>query len=670
MLGASFNRIQFTPDTTPTELVGEYVEKFGERVYEPGVVYTNVLLADEINRTPPRTQSALLEAMQERQVTVEGRSHKLKDPFLVIATQNANEFEGVYRLPESQLDRFLFKVELEYADEKAELGMLDLPHDGLMPDMIADIHPMLGVVGLEKARYELNATVLPTEVARYIVAVGRRTREIPGVQLGASSRSLIHLASASKAIARLAGRDTVSVEDVREIAPYVLRHRLIVDPRVDPNDVLDEALESAPLPERELTSLCSSVRGPQPADASFNARRPSTSARCLRNSLVAAWSDGGFRSFEMSAAASSIDAPPAIASSAARARTGVAPMFVSAIAAFEIDPLSRSATTATPTVAQSWARRAIFTYDQLRVRAELRHPDLDEHLAFRQRGREDARAEVDGGNRPLAARAAHDHLRVEREEDGGEIGGRIAVGDRPSDRPAVSHLRIADLARGEGHDRAVLLEQRSVADVLVPRDGADRDVVAAVPHVAQLVHARDVDEERGPGDAELHRGEQRVPAGEQLRVLVLAEQRDRVLRALGDLVVELRGNHDLASSIARHTLSGVAGSWTSVTPRCDERVDDGVDDRRCGRDRAGLPHPLHAERVVGLRLGAIGLVGRELGRRRHEVRRHRRRRAGSPSSSYVPSSNSAAAMPCVMPPCTCPSMIIGLTGAPTSSTAT
>jgi MoxR-like ATPase len=253
MLGASFNRIQFTPDTAPRELVGEYVEKFGQRIFEPGVVYTNVLLADEINRTPPRTQSALLEAMQERQVTVEGRSHKLKDPFLVVATQNANEYEGVYRLPESQLDRFLFKVELEYADEDAELGMLDLPHDGLMPDMIADIHPLLGVVGLEKARYELNSTILPAEVAGYIVAAGRRTRDVPGVQLGASSRSLIHLASASKAIARLYGRDTVAVEDVREIAPYVLRHRLIVDPRIDADEVLRESLDSAPVPEPELT---------------------------------------------------------------------------------------------------------------------------------------------------------------------------------------------------------------------------------------------------------------------------------------------------------------------------------------------------------------------------------------------------------------------------------
>ena len=249
MLGASFNRIQFTPDTQPKELVGEYVERFGERIFEPGVVFTNVLLADEVNRTPPRTQSALLEAMQERQVTIEGRSHKLKDPFLVIATQNSLDHEGVFRLPESQLDRFLFKIELEYVDEASELEMLELPHDGLLPDMIADIHPMLGVIGLEKARYELNSTILPKEVARYIVAAGRRTRELPGVQLGASSRSLIHLASASKAIARLAARDTVTVDDVREVAPYVLRHRIIVDPRVNADDVLREALDSVLAPE-------------------------------------------------------------------------------------------------------------------------------------------------------------------------------------------------------------------------------------------------------------------------------------------------------------------------------------------------------------------------------------------------------------------------------------
>ena len=251
MLGASFKRIQFTPDTHPAELVGENVIQFGEQVFRQGVVFTNVLLADEINRTPPRTQAALLEAMQERQVTVEGKSYKLKDPFLVIATQNSYEHQGVFALPESQLDRFLFKLELQYADEESEVEMLDLPHDGVTPDMIADIAPLLGVVGLERARYELNSTILPSEIGRYIVAVGRRTRELPGVELGASSRSLIHLVSAAKAIARLAGRDTIAIEDVLEIAPYVLRHRLIVEPGLDPDDVLREALESVPVPHAE-----------------------------------------------------------------------------------------------------------------------------------------------------------------------------------------------------------------------------------------------------------------------------------------------------------------------------------------------------------------------------------------------------------------------------------
>ena len=255
VLGASFKRIQFTADTTPTEMVGKTVVSFGEQVFVPGVLFTNVLLADEINRTPPRTQAALLEAMQERQVTVDGQSRKLKDPFLVIATQNSYERVGVFPLPESQLDRFLFKIALEHPDEPAEFDMLGLPHDGLRPDMLGEIRPLLGVIGLEKARYELNSTVLPVEVGRFIVAVGRRTRELPGVELGASSRSLVHLASASKAIARLAGRDTVAVEDVQEIAPYVLRHRLLVESGVDADAVLREALESATGQEVALATV-------------------------------------------------------------------------------------------------------------------------------------------------------------------------------------------------------------------------------------------------------------------------------------------------------------------------------------------------------------------------------------------------------------------------------
>jgi MoxR-like ATPase len=248
MLGATFKRIQFTPDTTPAELTGIDIIRGGEKVFLPGVVFTNVLLADEINRTPPRTQAALLEAMQERQVTVEGRAHKLPDPFLVIATQNPFEHRDVFALPESQLDRFLFKIELDYADPESEYEMLDLPHRGIAPDMLGEVRPLLGVVGLDKARLELDATAIPEEVGRYMVAIARKTREVPGVDLGVSSRGIIHLASAAKANARLAGRNVVTSEDVQEVAPYVLRHRVIISGDTSAEDVIRTAMEQVPAP--------------------------------------------------------------------------------------------------------------------------------------------------------------------------------------------------------------------------------------------------------------------------------------------------------------------------------------------------------------------------------------------------------------------------------------
>jgi len=252
MLGARFKRIQFTPDTTPAELTGINTIRAGERLFLPGVVFTNVLLADEINRTPPRTQAALLEAMQERQVTVEGKGHRLPDPFLVIATQNPYEHRDMFELPESQLDRFLFKIVLDYADADSEYAMLDLPHKGVAPDMLGEVRPLLGVVGLDRAREELDATELPEEIGRYMVAIARRSRDLPGVELGVSSRAIMHLASASKANARLSGRDEVTAEDIHEIAPYVLRHRLIVDEGVNPDDVLRTVLEQVPVPERSI----------------------------------------------------------------------------------------------------------------------------------------------------------------------------------------------------------------------------------------------------------------------------------------------------------------------------------------------------------------------------------------------------------------------------------
>jgi MoxR-like ATPase len=251
MLGASFKRVQFTPDTTPAELTGVNAIRAGEQVFFPGVVFTNVLLADEINRTPPRTQAALLEAMQERQVSVEGKQHRLPDPFLVIATQNPYEHRDVFELPESQLDRFLFKIQLDYADAESEYAMLDLPHKGVAPDMLGEVKPLLGVVGLDKARDELDATHLPEEVGRYMVAIARRTRDLAGVDLGVSSRGVIHLSSASRAHARLSGRDEVTIEDVRAMAPYVLQHRLILDEGLTPEQVIHTVLDEVPVPSHE-----------------------------------------------------------------------------------------------------------------------------------------------------------------------------------------------------------------------------------------------------------------------------------------------------------------------------------------------------------------------------------------------------------------------------------
>jgi MoxR-like ATPase len=244
VLGVQFKRIQFTPDTTPTHIVGTTVKKFGELQFVPGAVFTNVLLADEINRTPPRTQAALLEAMQERHVTVDGRMHRLPAPFIVIATQNPFEQTGIFPLPESQLDRFLFKLVLGYATAEQEAEILRLPHQGLLPDVVGEVRPLLDIGRLSLAQRELDATPVPDEVVRACVAVVRATREADGVVLGASPRAAVHLLTAAKARARLRGRLTVEVDDVAAMAPFVLPHRLILEDG-DPHEVVRLALAAA-----------------------------------------------------------------------------------------------------------------------------------------------------------------------------------------------------------------------------------------------------------------------------------------------------------------------------------------------------------------------------------------------------------------------------------------
>jgi MoxR-like ATPase len=228
VLGVSYKRVQCTPDTSPEEITGRNVIRGGEPSFQPGVAFTNILLTDEINRTPPRTQAALLEAMQERHVTVEGRTHWLPSPFMVIATQNPYEQAGIFPLPESQLDRFLFKIHLEYESAEVERAILRLPHRGLAPDVLGDVMPLLDIARLENAQEELDATPAPDEVIAFIVEVIRGTREHDGVILGASPRAAVHLLAAAKAHARLANRPNVTRADVVEMAPFALAHRLIV----------------------------------------------------------------------------------------------------------------------------------------------------------------------------------------------------------------------------------------------------------------------------------------------------------------------------------------------------------------------------------------------------------------------------------------------------------
>jgi MoxR-like ATPase len=225
----------------------------GKLTFRPGPVFTNVLLADEINRTPPKTQSALLEAMQESRVTVEGEGHPLPDPFLVVATQNPIEYEGTYPLPEAQLDRFLVKIDVGYPSEESEVAMLALDRHGVSPSTLDDVKAVATPREIAVARKQVDETLVAAEVAAYIAAVVRQTRTLPSVSLGASPRAAVHLLAASKAIARLDDRDYVTPDDVIEIAPSVLRHRIILRPeaeleRITADDAVRAAINAVPVP--------------------------------------------------------------------------------------------------------------------------------------------------------------------------------------------------------------------------------------------------------------------------------------------------------------------------------------------------------------------------------------------------------------------------------------
>jgi len=252
-LGLDFRRVQFTPDMLPSDVTGTVALRAGELRFRPGPLFANLVLADEINRTPPKTQAALLEAMQEAQVTVDGEPHALPDPFLVVATQNPVEYEGTYPLPEAQRDRFLVRVDVGYPSEEAERAMLRLARRGVAPAGLDDVAPVAGAQELREARASVDATQVADAVIAYVAAIVRRTRELPSVSLGASPRAAVHLLGAARAAARLDGRDFVTPDDVRRMALPVLRHRLVLTPeaeleRYTPENAVRAALDAVPVP--------------------------------------------------------------------------------------------------------------------------------------------------------------------------------------------------------------------------------------------------------------------------------------------------------------------------------------------------------------------------------------------------------------------------------------
>ncbi|MER7166496.1 MoxR family ATPase [Micromonospora sp. NPDC000207] len=252
-LGLDFRRLQFTPDLLPADVTGSFLydQSNGDFSFRAGPIFTNMLLADEINRTPPKTQSALLEAMQEKQVSVEGVTYRLEEPFHVLATANPIEHEGTYPLPEAQLDRFLIRVSFGYPDHDEEWDVLQRRMARRREEAV--IKPVVDARTLLAMQAALEHVAVEDSVGRYVVSLAAATREHPSVLVGASPRGSLALLLLARARAALAGRDYVVPEDVKEVAVPALAHRITLRPemwlrRVDPSFVVGEVLDATPAP--------------------------------------------------------------------------------------------------------------------------------------------------------------------------------------------------------------------------------------------------------------------------------------------------------------------------------------------------------------------------------------------------------------------------------------
>lgn len=257
-ISTDFKRVQFTPDLMPSDVVGTSVfdPATGSFRLRKGPVFTGLLLADEINRTPPKTQAALLEAMEERRVTIDGETHSLDPVFTVVATQNPVEYEGTYPLPEAQLDRFMFKTIVPYPALETELGVLSRFNEGFRSIRLeeAGIQPAVDAKFLLELRRSVAAVTAEEPVLRYTAEIVRRTRQNPNLILGGSPRASIHLLLAAKAQAALSGRDFVIPDDVKSLARPVLRHRLILRPESEIEGVTAERVIDSVLAEVQAPS--------------------------------------------------------------------------------------------------------------------------------------------------------------------------------------------------------------------------------------------------------------------------------------------------------------------------------------------------------------------------------------------------------------------------------
>jgi MoxR-like ATPase len=252
-LGLDFKRVQFTPDLLPADLLGStiYDMQSGRFEFRPGPIFSNLLLADEINRTPPKTQAALLEAMAERQVSIDGVTHGLPDPFIVLATDNPIEYEGTYPLPEAQLDRFMIRLELRYLSDTEEVAMLRRRIDRGSPE--PKVNQVVDAHGLLAMRESVEEVTVHEDVLRYVVSLAGASRQHPQIAVGASPRAELDIVQLARARALLAGRDYVIPEDVKALAVPAMAHRISLRPemwvrQVRNSDVVEDLLRRVPVP--------------------------------------------------------------------------------------------------------------------------------------------------------------------------------------------------------------------------------------------------------------------------------------------------------------------------------------------------------------------------------------------------------------------------------------